>query len=150
MARYQQRRGARDPAYKLLCRMRSRLRAALRRGAGGAGGRAGRTEALVGCSAQELCRHLEARFAPGMTLANHGAWHIDHIVPCAAFDLRDPSQQRACFHWSNLQPLWARDNLVKGSCTGYVRRGAGGGGARAERPAQRVAEPSSSPRVSVP
>ena len=51
-----------------------------------------------------------------MTWQNYGdGWHIDHIHPCAAFDLTDPEQQKACFHWSNLQPLWAIDNFRKSS-----------------------------------
>ena len=40
-------------------------------------------------------------------------WHIDHIIPVARFDLTDAEQQRRCFHYSNLQPLWAADNLAK-------------------------------------
>lgn len=60
--------------------------------------------------------HLESLFQPGMTWENHGlrGWHIDHIRPCASFDLTDPEQQRACFHYTNLQPLWAHENLSKG------------------------------------
>jgi hypothetical protein len=62
-----------------------------------------------------LRAHLEAQFVPGMTWANHGAWHVDHIRPCASFNLEDPAEQRVCFHFSNLQPLWAQDNLAKGA-----------------------------------
>jgi hypothetical protein len=52
-----------------------------------------------------------------MSWDNHGkhGWHIDHIRPCASFDFSDPEQQQQCFHYSNLQPLWAGDNLSKGS-----------------------------------
>jgi hypothetical protein len=71
------------------------------------------TMQLVGCTVSELRAHLERQFRPGMRWDNLGAWHIDHIKPCAAFDLRDPEQQRACFHFTNLQPLWARENLSK-------------------------------------
>lgn len=45
----------------------------------------------------------------------HDKWHIDHVRPCASFDLTDPEQQKQCFHWSNMQPLWQTDNLRKGS-----------------------------------
>lgn len=72
---------------------------------------------LLGCSIAKLRTHLESQFLPGMTWENHTlqGWHIDHRAPCAAFDLRQPEQQRACFHYTNLQPLWAFDNLSKGS-----------------------------------
>jgi hypothetical protein len=50
-----------------------------------------------------------------MTWENYGpVWHVDHIRPCASFDLTDPAQQRECFHFSNLQPLFAAENLAKG------------------------------------
>lgn len=71
------------------------------------------TMQLVGCTVAQLRAHLERQFKPGMTWDNLGAWHIDHIKPCASFDLSDPDQQRACFHYTNLQPLWARENLSK-------------------------------------
>jgi len=75
-----------------------------------------KTLVLIGCSLQELMCHLEARFMPGMTWKNYGryGWHIDHVVPCCSFDLTDEKQQRACFHFTNLQPLWWRENLSKG------------------------------------
>jgi hypothetical protein len=50
-----------------------------------------------------------------MTKENYGKWHTDHIIPCAAFDLSDPKQQTKCFHYSNIQPLWAEENLRKGA-----------------------------------
>jgi hypothetical protein len=70
---------------------------------------------LVGCSSNHLKTHLEAQWEPGMTWANYGihGWHIDHIRPCASFDLTDPEQQRECFHYTNLQPLWAAENIKK-------------------------------------
>ena len=50
-----------------------------------------------------------------MSWKNHGkyGWHIDHIKPCSKFNLIDPTEQKKCFHYTNLQPLWAKDNLTK-------------------------------------
>lgn len=95
-----------DPAYAMVARLRSRLRDALN-------GKAKPTSTmeLVGCSAEKLCAWIEMHFAEGMTWENRGKWHIDHIRPVASFE--DPADP-ACWHWSNLQPLWAEDNLRKG------------------------------------
>jgi hypothetical protein len=111
--RYQSERRRTDPQYRVRCALAGRVLTAIRRQYGD---KAAKTMELIGCSVSELMAHLEAQFLPGMTWDNHAidGWHIDHIVPCASFDLTDPVQQRACFHWSNLQPLWAFDNIVKG------------------------------------
>ena len=71
---------------------------------------------LLGCSIDELRQHLEGQFIDGMSWDNYGyyGWHIDHVRPCALFDLTDMKQQKQCFHYTNLQPLWANDNLSKG------------------------------------
>ena len=68
---------------------------------------------LTGCTVAELRQYLEAQFTDGMSWENRSEWHIDHVRPCASFDLTDPEQQRECFHYTNLQPLWAADNLSK-------------------------------------
>lgn len=77
---------------------------------------------LTGCDIDYLMYHIQEQFTKGMSWDNHGRgnkgrkeWHIDHIRPCDSFDLRKPAQQRKCFHYSNLQPLWRDDNLTKGS-----------------------------------
>lgn len=73
------------------------------------------TISLIGCSIETFKTLLASLFAPGMTWENYGpVWHVDHIKPCAKFDLKDPEQQRLCFHWSNQQPLFAKDNIRKG------------------------------------
>lgn len=77
--------------------------------------KAARTFDLIGCTIEFLRNHLEENFQAGMSWANRNLWHIDHKKPCAAFDLTDPEQQKACFHYTNLQPLWAADNIRKGS-----------------------------------
>jgi len=72
---------------------------------------------LVGCSPDELVAHIEGQFKPGMTWDNHNrhGWHIDHIIPLAAVDVSDPEQVALVAHFTNLQPLWAKENLSKGS-----------------------------------
>jgi hypothetical protein len=62
-----------------------------------------------------LKNYLESKFKPNMSWEQRGLIHIDHIIPCAAFDLTDPKQQSKCFHYTNLQPLWAKENLSKGA-----------------------------------
>lgn len=68
------------------------------------------TDELVGCSVARFIKHMESQFTEGMTWKNI---HIDHIVPCSAFDLTDPEQQKLCFNWRNCQPKFNRDNLAK-------------------------------------
>lgn len=100
-----------DKEFKLKGALRCRIRTALKKNP-----KAARTMALTGCSIPELRKHLEMQFKPGMTWDNHSThgWHIDHILPCKHFDLTDPEQQKVCFHYTNLQPMWAKDNLSKG------------------------------------
>lgn len=106
---YQRERRRNDPQVKVAHRLRARLRVVM------LSGRMQRKLAsamdLVGCSASELVTYLEGLFQPGMTWANI---HIDHIKPVASFDVNDPGQVRACFHYTNLQPLWPPDNFKKG------------------------------------
>lgn len=71
------------------------------------------TTKLLGCSIEQLKRHLESQFKLGMSWKNYGKWHIDHIKPCALFDLSKSNEQHKCFHYTNLQPLWAKENLSK-------------------------------------
>jgi hypothetical protein len=69
----------------------------------------------IGCTISELITYLETKFLEGMTYNNYGEWHVDHIIPCASFDLTLEENQKKCFHYTNLQPLWGKDNLVKGA-----------------------------------
>ena len=107
---YWRTRRVRDVAYDMTHRLRNRVKMAFARGK-----RSARFWGLTGCTITELLEHIERQFVDGMTWDNRGEWHVDHIKPCAMFDLTDPAQQRECFHFTNLQPLWARDNLAKGS-----------------------------------
>ena len=74
-----------------------------------------RTLELLGCTVEYLIQHLEKQFQHGMTWENRHLFHIDHIRPCSSFDLTDIKQQSECFNYKNLQPLWAYQNLSKGS-----------------------------------
>lgn len=73
----------------------------------------------LGCTIEELKKHLEASFYPNpetgeaMSWENYGDWHIDHIRPLNSFDLSDSEQLKSACNYTNLQPLWAKDNLKK-------------------------------------
>lgn len=110
MRQYRSKRRRDDPAFRLVCNLRTRVYCALR---GKGTIRSIGTMKLVGCSIEFLRGYLEAKFEIGMTWENAGEWHVDHIIPCAAFDLSDPAQQLECFNFSNLQPLWGLDNIRK-------------------------------------
>ncbi len=98
-----------EPAFRLRRTLACRINKAIRRR-----GKSGVTSALVGCDISFLMGYIEARFKPGMTWKNYGTvWEIDHRIPCAAYDLSDPSHQRSCFHYTNLQPLFSVENRRK-------------------------------------
>jgi hypothetical protein len=94
-----------DPSFRFASVTRKRIRNALK-----GTSKSASTIELLGCTAEHARFHIESQFTEGMTWDNI---HIDHIQPCASFDLEDPSEQRKCFHYSNLQPLFASDNLRK-------------------------------------
>jgi hypothetical protein len=107
---YRKNRYQNDPSFRILISCRTRIRKALE----GIGDKSAPTQELIGCSTDDLKAHLESQFVEGMSWDNYGEWHIDHIKPCASFDLTDPEEQKTCFHFENMQPLWAFDNLIKG------------------------------------
>lgn len=98
--------------YRLTRRLRNRFYMAVKNKA-----RSGLAVRELGCSIEELRTHLEGRFVAGMSWDNwsKSGWHIDHIKPLASFDLTDPEQARQACHYTNLQPLWAQENLRKHS-----------------------------------
>lgn len=103
--------------HKISTCLRSRLNKALKGNVKSQG-----TMALIGCSIDELRKHLESQFEPWMTWDNHGrynpnkrTWHIDHVVAMAKFDLSDPKQQADACNYTNLKPLLAKNNLIKGN-----------------------------------
>lgn len=99
-----------DPQYMLRGRMRRRIRKMI------GDKKAHRSsQEIIGCNWATFKAHMESQFKRGMSWKNYGRWHIDHIIPCAEFDLTDDAQLKRCFHFSNLRPLWAADNISKGS-----------------------------------
>jgi len=99
-----------DIAFRLKDSLGSRLRVAIKGIT-----KADTTMNLVGCSRGYLLNYLESQFDDEMSWNNYGrnGWHIDHIIPCSHFDLSKEEEQRKCFHYSNLRPLWANDNLSR-------------------------------------
>jgi len=97
---------------KLACNLRSRLYLALKNNY-----KTGSAIRDLGCSIEGLKRHLESQFTEGMSWDNYGrkGWHIDHIKPLSIFNLEDCGEFKKACHYTNLQPLWAKDNLKKGS-----------------------------------
>lgn len=107
---YEKTRVSKDIQFKLTKILRSRIRTALKKNI-----KSGSAIQDLGCSIDELKLHLESKFQPGMSWSNYGyeGWHIDHIIPLSSFDLTDREEfLRAC-HYTNLQPLWAKDNMKK-------------------------------------
>ena len=100
----------RDPAFRLVCYLRSRLAQAVR-------GKWKGSSAVrdLGCTLDEFMAYIARLFRKGMSWENYGAWHLDHVRPLASFDLGDPAQCAAACHYTNLQPLWAIDNIRKGA-----------------------------------
>jgi hypothetical protein len=99
-----------DTKFKILHNLRRRLLKVLKQNK-----KFNHTINLIGCSLEELKNHLELQFKVGMNWGNygHGGWEIDHIKPCSNFDLSKESEQKKCFHYTNLQPLWAEENNKK-------------------------------------
>jgi hypothetical protein len=108
---YERKRKLTDVAYKIKCNLKNRIWKTLKKG-----NKSLNTNELVGCDSDFLKKYLEKQFKPKMNWNNYGfdGWHVDHIIPCCQFDLSKLEEQRKCFHYTNLQPLWAKENLSKG------------------------------------
>lgn len=108
------------PDYRIMSSARARISQALRGMLKTKG-----TKALLGCTPEELKTHLESLWQPGMTWENYGrfGWHVDHIKPCYLFDFSKPEDQQACFHFSNLRPMWWRDNITRTASAAATARG---------------------------
>ena len=99
-----------DPLIKIRTNLRTRLNRAI-----AAQYKKGSAVRDLGCSIAELKTRLESQWLPGMSWANYGrgGWHIDHIRPLSLFDLTEREQVLVACHYTNLQPLWAADNIIK-------------------------------------
>ena len=111
-----------DPLYRLQKNLRRRLSQAINGET-----KSETTMKLTGCGINELKLHLESLFEDWMTWDNYGSyvlngprkWCVDHIKPCASFDLSKPEEQQKCFHYSNLQPLCSKENGIKSDRLDY-------------------------------
>lgn len=99
-----------DIPYLLKKNLRNRFKQALKNNY-----KAGSAVKLLGISIVEFKQYLEILFQPGMTWNNYGDWHIDHIFPLSGGDLADINFLKMVCHYTNLQPLWEKDNLSKGN-----------------------------------
>lgn len=109
-AEYARARRKSDPVYATMCRVRARVSAAfLNNGFS----RNTKTEEIIGCTWLELKEHIERQFVRGMSWNNRGDWHIDHIVPLASAKTEEDIV--ALNHYTNLRPIWAKENLSKGA-----------------------------------
>jgi hypothetical protein len=107
---YQKQRYSSDVQFRLSVILRNRLKQAIKNNF-----KIGSAIKNLGCSIEQLKSYLESKFLLGMSWDNYGVhgWHIDHIKPLSAFDLSDKKQMLEACHYTNLQPLWAKDNLSK-------------------------------------
>lgn len=110
---YQNKKRKNDPIFKLISYIRTRTSAALK-----GCNKSNNTLKLLGKTGEDLMNWFIPRFYANMTKENYGkVWVVDHIIPCASFDLSNSEEQQKCFHYSNLQPLLTIDNLKKSNKT---------------------------------
>jgi len=111
---YTRKRRTVDIQFKIRLNLRSRLHAVLKGKI-----KVGSAVTDLGCSVEDLKKHLESQFSPGMSWENYGnkegQWSIDHIFPLSKADLTDKEQFLKVCHYTNLQPLWHLDNMRKGN-----------------------------------
>ena len=101
-----------DPTFRMQELIRRRMRKIIT-----GEGTSKRQLALLGCTREEFIAHIERQFSKGMTWENNGTgegkWHLDHITPCSVFDQAVEHQRRACWHFTNLRPMWSIENIRK-------------------------------------
>lgn len=97
-----------DIQFRLACNLRSRLNIAIK-----SNQKKGSAVKDLGCSISEFKFYLEGKFKDTMSWGNYGKWHIDHIIPLTYFDLSKRKEFLKACHYTNLQPLWAEENIKK-------------------------------------
>lgn len=112
---YRAKKYAEDPNFRVEANLRRCILSAIKNGY-----KSDSTLKLLGAPFTFVKEYIESQFESWMNWGNHGeynenrlTWHIDHIIPCASFDLTKPEEQVKCFHYSNLRPLLAKENLIK-------------------------------------
>lgn len=110
--KYREKRKKEDNVFKFKSNVRSLITSSFKRGTNQFRKNA-KTETILGCTIQEFIKHIQSKFTEGMTLNNHGEWHLDHIYPVSLATTEE--QIIKLNHYTNFQPLWAEDNLSKGS-----------------------------------
>jgi hypothetical protein len=107
-----------EPAFRMNELIKRRMRKIIK-----GQGASKRQIALLGCSRAEFMAHIERQFTKGMTWDNNGTgpgkWHLDHITPCSVFDQSVEHQRRACWHFTNLRPMWSIANIKKSNTVDY-------------------------------
>jgi hypothetical protein len=117
---YQKEKCKRDVNFRMTRNLRSRMKYALNNNL-----KSDKTIVLLGCSIPFLKNYLESMFLPTMSWENYGRyWHIDHIIPCSVFNLSKQEDQEKCFHYTNLQPLFATTKVIEGiTYVGNINKG---------------------------
>ena len=106
-------RRATDPVYNFTMRVRCNISSSFSRACKGNFKKQESSISILGCSFEFFLSHIASQFTEGMTLENYGQWHLDHIVPLATATTREDIVRLN--HYTNFQPLWAKDNLSKGA-----------------------------------
>ena len=109
--KYQKEKNKIDSIYKFRGNVRTLIRGSFKRGTNQFRKDA-TTETILGCTIEEFINYIQSKFTKGMTLENHGEWHLDHIIPLASATTEEEIIKLN--HYTNFQPLWAEENLSKG------------------------------------
>lgn len=102
-----------DSFFRFTCNVRSLMWQSFKNACMGSFSKRSRSVEMLGCSMEDFVSYIVAQFSEGMTLENHGEWHLDHIIPLAT--ARSEEDIVRLNHYTNFQPLWAKDNLSKGA-----------------------------------